>query len=124
MIKIAVVLEKCEEGGFTVSVPTLPGCFSEGETIDEAMENIVEAIELRLEPVDDDLIVPDDAIVESLVVEVSRKSARTEAAVVSESQPPNGPDRPPDAFPSLPAGRLAYPRGLSFEDVEGPEGSK
>ncbi len=49
------VLEPSEEGGFTVVVPGLPGCISEGETRDEALENIKEAIELYLEPVEDDI---------------------------------------------------------------------
>lgn len=51
---IKVVLEDCEEGGYTVYVPSLPGCISEGETRDEALANIREAIELYLEPVEDD----------------------------------------------------------------------
>ena len=38
-----VVLEPQEEGGYTAYVPTLPGCVSQGETIEEAMANITEA---------------------------------------------------------------------------------
>ena len=49
-MKIKVVLEENEEGGYTIFVPSLPGCISEGDTIDEALENIKEAIELYLEP--------------------------------------------------------------------------
>jgi predicted RNase H-like HicB family nuclease len=49
-----VVLEPSEAGGYTVFVPELPGCISEGDTIDEALSNIREAIELYLEPVDED----------------------------------------------------------------------
>lgn len=45
-----VVLEPCEEGGYTVYVPALPGCISEGDTVEEALQNIREAIELYLEP--------------------------------------------------------------------------
>lgn len=48
-------MEPSEEGGFTVCVPSLPGCVSEGNSESEALENIREAIELYLEPVDDDL---------------------------------------------------------------------
>ncbi|HUT75401.1 MAG TPA: type II toxin-antitoxin system HicB family antitoxin [Armatimonadota bacterium] len=48
-----VVLKPSEEGGYTALVPALPGCISEGETIDEAMRNAREAIELYLEPLDD-----------------------------------------------------------------------
>ena len=45
-----VVLEPDTEiGGYTVSCPSLPGCYSQGETIDEALANIKEAIELCLE---------------------------------------------------------------------------
>ena len=51
---LKVVLEPSEEGGFTVTVPALPGCISEGDTRDEALANIREAIDLYLEPEDDD----------------------------------------------------------------------
>jgi predicted RNase H-like HicB family nuclease len=51
-MKLTIVLEPSVEGGFTVYVPVLPGCISEGETRDEALRNIREAIELYLEPVD------------------------------------------------------------------------
>ena len=54
-MKLKVVLEPAEEGGFTVYVPSLPGCVSEGNSESEALQNIREAIELYLEPVDDDL---------------------------------------------------------------------
>lgn len=52
---LKVVLEPSDEGGYTVYVPSLPGCISEGETKQEALGNIREAIELYLEPVEDDL---------------------------------------------------------------------
>ena len=39
-----VVLEAAEEGGFVVSVPDLPGCWTQGETRDEALANVKEAI--------------------------------------------------------------------------------
>lgn len=54
-MNLQVVLEPSEEGGFTASVPSLPGCISEGDTREDALRNIREAIELFLEPVDDDL---------------------------------------------------------------------
>ncbi len=47
-----VLLEPSDEGGYTALVPALPGCISEGESVEEAMKNIREAIELYLEPVD------------------------------------------------------------------------
>lgn len=46
---ITVVLEPQEDGGYTVFVPSLPGCISQGDTKKEALENIKEAIELYLE---------------------------------------------------------------------------
>ena len=48
-MKVAAVLEPSDEGGYTVIVPTLPGCISEGESREEALANIREAIELYLE---------------------------------------------------------------------------
>ena len=53
---IKVILEPSDEGGYTATVPALPGCISEGNTREEALENIREAIELYLEPVEDDAI--------------------------------------------------------------------
>ncbi|MCD6594302.1 type II toxin-antitoxin system HicB family antitoxin [bacterium] len=67
-MKIKVILEPSEDGGYTVFVPSLPGCISEGDTIDEAMANIREAIELYLEPVDDDIIIYENALVQELAV--------------------------------------------------------
>ena len=55
-MKLRVVLEPSEDGGYTVYVPSLPGCISEGDTREEALENIREAIDLYLEAVEDDLV--------------------------------------------------------------------
>ena len=41
---VEVLLEPAEEGGFTVYVPTMPGCISEGDTEEEALDNITDAI--------------------------------------------------------------------------------
>lgn len=54
-MKLRVVLEPSDEGGYTVYVPSLPGCISEGDTRKQAISNIKEAIDLYLEPVEDDL---------------------------------------------------------------------
>ena len=53
-MKIIVMLEPSEEGGFTAYAPSLPGCISEGDSREEALKNIREAIDLYLEPVEDD----------------------------------------------------------------------
>jgi predicted RNase H-like HicB family nuclease len=64
-MKLKIVLEPSDEGGFTVYVPSLPGCISEGDSKQEALENIREAIELYLEPVEDDMsFVPGTQIME------------------------------------------------------------
>jgi len=44
-----VILEPDESGGYVVSCPSLRGCHSQGETVEEALRNIKEAIELCLE---------------------------------------------------------------------------
>ena len=49
-MKLKVVLEPSDEGGYTAIVPSLPGCVSEGNTREEALSNIREAITLYLEP--------------------------------------------------------------------------
>lgn len=55
-MRLIIVLEPSEEGGYTITVPALPGCISEGNTREEALKNIHEAIELYLEPVEDDSV--------------------------------------------------------------------
>ena len=52
-MKYKVVLEAQAEGGYTVYVPTLPGCVSQGETVEEAVTNIKEAISLYLESLEE-----------------------------------------------------------------------
>lgn len=49
-----VVLESSDEGGYTVYVPSLPGCISEGDTQKDALANIQEAIELYLKFIEED----------------------------------------------------------------------
>ena len=48
-MKFIVVLEPAEEGGFNVSVPALDGCFTQGETEQESLDNAKEAILCYLE---------------------------------------------------------------------------
>jgi len=49
VMKFRVILEQNELGGYTAIVPLLPGCISEGDTKEEALANIKEAIELYIE---------------------------------------------------------------------------
>jgi len=44
-----VVIEKCEDGFFIAEVPSLKGCYTQGKTVEEAMKNIKEVIEMCLE---------------------------------------------------------------------------
>ena len=67
-MRLRVVLEPSEEGGYRVTVPSLPGCISEGDTKEDALKNIREAIELYLEPVEDDGIVASNAETVELAV--------------------------------------------------------
>jgi predicted RNase H-like HicB family nuclease len=105
MIKIAVVLEPCEEGGFSVHVPTIPGCFSEGETVEQALDRIREAIELHLEAVEDDLVVEDESKVFELVWEFTKGARSTQPysldSTETQSRPTAEPDPPAHAESSL-----------------------
>ncbi len=65
-MKFKVILEPSDEGGYTVYVPSLPGCLSEGETLEEALSNIREAIGLYLEPVEDDAVLDDRSVVQEI----------------------------------------------------------
>ncbi len=60
-MNLKIILEPSDEGGFTVYAPALPGCVSEGNSKKEALDNIREAIELYLEPIEDDRILDDRA---------------------------------------------------------------
>jgi antitoxin HicB len=44
-----LLIPNAEDGGFTVQVPALPGCFTEGDTADEALANVRDVIRLYLE---------------------------------------------------------------------------
>lgn len=47
-MEYTVVIHQAEEGGFWAEVPALPGCYSQGETIEETIRNIKEAIETHI----------------------------------------------------------------------------
>jgi len=67
-MRFKIVLEESDEGGYTAYVPSLPGCISEGETKEEALKNIQEAIELYLDSVDDDWILDEKDLVQEIEV--------------------------------------------------------
>ena len=66
-MRLKVVFEPSDEGGYTAYVPALPGCVSEGDSLDEARENIREAIELYMEPLEEP-VVPQGGVVEEIPV--------------------------------------------------------
>jgi len=47
-MEYTVILHPAEEGGYWVEVPILPGCLSQGETVEETLENVRQAIESHL----------------------------------------------------------------------------
>ena len=67
-MKLKIVLEPSDEGGYTAYVPSLPGCISEGSSREETMQNIREAIDLYLEPIDDDFSTKSGVEIEEVVV--------------------------------------------------------
>jgi len=44
-MKIKVVIHEAEEGGYWAEVPAIPGCATQGETLEELLQNLYEAIE-------------------------------------------------------------------------------
>lgn len=67
-----VLLEKEEDGGYHAFCPMLKGCHSQGDSVEEAIENITEAIELYLESLiaDNQAIPKEDLIVKPLSISV------------------------------------------------------
>ena len=53
-MQYSVIIHGAEEGGFWVEVPALPGCYSQGESIEETLRNVKEAIRLHLEVLQDE----------------------------------------------------------------------
>jgi predicted RNase H-like HicB family nuclease len=66
-MRLKVLFEPSDEGGYTAYVPALPGCISEGDTLEQARQNIREAIELYLEP-EEEPVVPQGGHVEEIAV--------------------------------------------------------
>jgi predicted RNase H-like HicB family nuclease len=67
-MKLKVFFETSDDGGYTVYVPSLPGCISEGDSIEEATKNIKEAIELYLMPVEDDTVADEKIYVKEIAI--------------------------------------------------------
>ena len=52
-MRFKVLISKGEDGWLVVECPSIPGCISQGKTVDEALANIKEAIEGRIEVMED-----------------------------------------------------------------------
>ena len=70
-MRFKVILEKEKEGGYSVTVPALEGCYTQGDTFEEAIENTEEAIEGFIEtlkannqpiPMDEELVFTDVSV--------------------------------------------------------------
>ncbi|OGO33152.1 MAG: hypothetical protein A2Z29_08490 [Chloroflexi bacterium RBG_16_56_11] len=76
MLRYTVILVPEAEGGYSVDVPALPGCFTQGETKEEAIAMAKEAIELYLESCKaHGETIPQEAGIESLTVAVKEPVA-------------------------------------------------
>ncbi len=67
-MKIKIIVHKEEEGGFWAEVPAIPGCFTQGDTWEELLQNVYEAIEACLSvEIEDVKLKPEDKVLEIAV---------------------------------------------------------
>ena len=88
-----VLLEPEETGGYVATCPSLPGCYSQGDTVDGALDNIREAIELCLE----------DMRADGEAIRIPPEPGPERRRHPITSGFPSSPDRRPSAWPSRPA---------------------
>ena len=67
-MKLKVVIHTAEEGGFWAEVPAIPGCATQGDTFEELLQNIYEAVEGCLSVDETDLELDNDAQVLDIAV--------------------------------------------------------
>lgn len=67
-MKIKVVIHEAEEGGFWAEVPSIPGCATQGETFEELLKNLYEAVEgcLSVE-IEEPKVIGKDRVIEIVV---------------------------------------------------------
>ncbi len=53
-MEYTVIMHPAEEGGYWAEIPALPGCYSQGETLEEVMENVKEAVESHVDALKQD----------------------------------------------------------------------
>ena len=66
-MKLKVLIHRAEEGGFWAEVPSLPGCFSQGDTLEQTRERIQESIEAYL-GLEENVEAPDDGEIWEIAV--------------------------------------------------------
>jgi predicted RNase H-like HicB family nuclease len=67
-MKLAVILHEAEEGGYWAEVPAIPGCATQGETFEELLSNLYEAVEGCLSvPLNGHELTPQDRLMEIAV---------------------------------------------------------
>ena len=67
-MKIKVVMHEAEEGGYWAEVPAIPGCATQGETFEELLANLYEAVEACLSvDLEDVELAPKDKVLEIAV---------------------------------------------------------
>ena len=67
-MKLKVVVHEAEEGGYWAEVPAIPGCATQGDTFEELLQNIYEAVDACLSVELDDILITDkDKILEIAV---------------------------------------------------------
>jgi len=69
-MKYLVTLREAEEGGYTVEVPALPGCISQGDSYEDALANIREAIAAYLAELGDELNPNQQVLITEVEVEL------------------------------------------------------
>ena len=75
-MKYTVIIEKGRESGFVAHVPALKGCVSQGETREEVLANVKEAIEVYIEALLEDVLpVPTEVGSEAVEIEVAARGA-------------------------------------------------
>ena len=67
-MKLKVVIHTAEEGGFWAEVPAIPGCATQGDTFEELLQNIYEAVEGCLFVDDEDIQLDTDAQILEIAV--------------------------------------------------------
>lgn len=56
LLNFAVLIEQDEDGIYVANVPDIPGCYTQGRTVEQAMERIREAIQVCLEADDEEIL--------------------------------------------------------------------